>query len=243
MKNQLLSPIHTNLQQAQPVDVDKLMNNKLYLILFFFITLSCQSQDQWKNIYTENAWAERDKWQRASDIIDLLRLSNGSTVADVGCHEGYMTMKLSKKVGSAGRVFAVDIQQNRLDKLTAHLEDRNIKNVTAVKGDYDDPHLQPNSLNAAIIIDTYHEMDDHDKMLMHIKTALRSGGRLVICEPIADDRRKFSRSEQERKHELGMNYALEDLKKAGFTIVFKQDPYIDRQQVKGDKMWIIVASR
>jgi len=208
-----------------------------------FLTISCQSQDQWKNIYTENAWAERDKWQRADDIIDLLQLSNGSKVADVGCHEGYMTMKLSKQVGSTGRVFAVDVQQNRLDQLNAHLKDRNIKNVTTIKGDYDNPHLGPNSLNAAIIIDTYHEMDDHDKMLMHIKAALKTGGRLVICEPIADERRKLQRSEQERKHELGISFALDDLKKAGFKIVFMQDPYIDRQQVKGDKMWIIVAGK
>lgn len=220
-----------------------MVKQKLYLILLVLITLSCQSQDQWKNIYTENAWTERDRWQRANDIIDLLQLSNGSKVADVGCHEGYMTMKLSKQVGSSGRVFAVDVQQNRLDKLNTHLKERKIKNVTTVKGDYDNPHLEPSSLNAALIIDTYHEMDDHDKILWHIKTALKSGGRLIICEPIADERRKLQRSEQERKHELGMSYALEDLKKAGFTIVFKQDPYIDRQQVKGDKMWIIVATR
>ena len=215
---------------------------KLCSILLVFLTLSCQSQDQWKNIYTENAWAERDKWQRANDIIDLLRLSSGSKVADIGCHEGYMTMKLSKQVGPTGRVFAVDVQQNRLDKLNGHLKEKHIKNVTTVKGDYDNPHLEPSSLNGALIIDTYHEMDDHDKMLLHIKAALKPGGRLVICEPIAEERRKLLRSEQERKHELGMNYALDDLRKAGFAIIFKQDPYIDRQQVKGDKMWIIVAT-
>lgn len=243
MKNQLLSPIHANLQRAQSVDINNMMKQKVYSILLVFLTVSCQSQDQWKNIYAENAWTERDRWQRANDIIDLLQLSNGSKVADVGCHEGYMTVKLSKQVGSAGRVFAVDVQQNRLDKLSAHLKERNIKNVTTVKGDYDNPHLKPNSLEAALIIDTYHEMDDHDEMLMHIKTALKSGGRLVICEPIADERRKLQRSEQERKHELGMSYALEDLINAEFTIIFKQDPYIDRQQVKGDKMWIIVAEK
>lgn len=243
MKNQLLSAIHTNLQHAHSDDVATMMRNKRFSILLIFLSISGQSQDQWKNIYTENAWAERDKWQRANDIIDLLQLSHGSKVADVGCHEGYMTLKLSTQVGSTGRVFAVDVQQNRLNKLNTYLKDQSIKNVTIVKGDYDNPHLEPNSLNAAIIIDTYHEMDDHEKMLMHIKIALKTGGRLIICEPIADERRNLERSEQERKHELGINFALDDLKKAGFKIFFKQDPYIDRQQIKGDKMWIIVAEK
>ncbi len=219
------------------------MKQFLCMIPLFLITVSCHSQDQWKNIYTENAWKERDQWQRASEIIDLLKLSKGSKVADVGCHEGYMTVKLARVVGSTGKVFAVDVQQNRLDKLNAHLKDMGITNVVTVTGDYDNPYLEPNSLNGALIIDTYHEMDDHDKMLQHIKSALKAGGRLVICEPIGEERRKLQRSEQERKHELGMNYALEDLKKAGFNIIYKQDPYIDREQVKGDKMWIIVGTK
>lgn len=213
------------------------------LLLICFVFVSCQGQDQWKNIYTENAWEARDQWQRPNDIIGLLHLSKGSKVADIGSHEGYMTVKLSQAVGATGRVYSVDVLQNRLDKLNDHLKTRDIRNVTTIKGDYENPHLEANLLNGALIIDTYHEMDDHDDMLMHIKSALKIGGRLVICEPIAVERRELQRSEQERKHELGMNYALEDLKKAGFKIVFKQDPYIDREKIKGDKMWIIVAEK
>jgi len=218
------------------------MRTLCYVILLF-LTGPAYGQDQWKNIYTENAWKERDQWQKPNDIINRLNLKDGSKVADIGCHEGYMTIKLAKAVGPLGKVYAVDVEQNRLDKLSGHLKERNIGNVATVKGDFDNPHLTPNSLNAALIIDTYHEMDDHDDMLRHIKTALKDGGRLVICEPIATERKKFARVDQERKHELGMNYALEDLQKTGFRIVFKQDPYIDREKVKGDKMWIIVAEK
>ena len=220
------------------------MKMKLSIIVFGLLTsAACLAQDQWKNIYSENAWKERDQWQRPDDVIRWLQLTNGSSVADIGSHEGYMTVKLSKKVGPTGQVFAVDVLQNRLNILSEHLKERNINNVTTIKGDYDNPHLESNSLNGALIIDTYHEMDDHDDMLNYIKSALKAGGRLVICEPIASERRNFSRSEQERKHELGMNYALQDLQKAGFKIVHKQDPYIDREKIKGDKMWIIVASK
>ncbi|MEQ8363154.1 MAG: methyltransferase domain-containing protein [Cyclobacteriaceae bacterium] len=212
----------------------------LALLLF---TGFAHAQDQWKNIYTQNAWKERDQWQQAENIIAHLNLKQGDRVGDIGSHEGYMTMKLTKVVGKAGKVYAVDVQQNRLDKLNEILNDEGITNVTTIKGDYDNPHLPLNTLSGAIIIDTYHEMDDHDDMLKHIKAALKTGGRLIICEPIATDRRSLSRAEQERRHELGMNYAMEDLQKAGFKIVFKKDPYIDREKIKGDKMWLIVAEK
>jgi SAM-dependent methyltransferase len=115
--------------------------------------------------------------------------------------------------------------------------------VQAIKGDYDDPKLPLNTLDAVIILDTYHEMKDHDKILQHIMSALKPGGRLIMCEAIADERRDLSRVDQERKHELGISFALEDLKKAGFTILKQQDPFVDRTKEKNDKMWLIVASK
>jgi ubiquinone/menaquinone biosynthesis C-methylase UbiE len=209
--------------------------------LLLFICSACVAQDQYKDIYRESAWKDRDKWQKAGELIKLLNLSYGSQVADVGCHEGYMTIKLSKVVSTAGKVYAVDVEQNKLDKLKNHLEDRKIKNVKLIKGDYDNPKLPENSLDAVIILDTYHEMDDHDEILQHIKKALKPGGRLLLCEPIAEARRKFTRELQEGRHELGINFALEDLKKAGFQVQFQKDPFIDRRDEKGDYMWVIVA--
>jgi ubiquinone/menaquinone biosynthesis C-methylase UbiE len=209
------------------------------LIILFSGTLI--AQDPWKNVYTESAWTERDKWQKAEELIRQLNLKPGSKVADVGCHEGYMTIKLSAMVGRTGRVYAVDVEQSKLDKLQAILTKRSITNVETVKGDYNNPRLPLNSLNAVIILDTYHEMDDHDEILQHIKLALKPEGRLVLCEAIADERRGASREDQERKHELSMSYVLEDLKRIGFTILKEQDPFVDRSKEKGDKMWLIVA--
>jgi cyclopropane fatty-acyl-phospholipid synthase-like methyltransferase len=220
----------------------KLLGMK-YLLLFHFVTVSLFlfGQDQWKNVYTETAWADRDKWQKADELIRQLTIKPGSTVADIGSHEGYMTVKLSAVVGNNGKVHAVDVDQSKLDKLKAHLTKRNITNVVMIKGDYDNPKLPFNLLDAVIILDTYHEMDDHDILLQHIKASLKPGGRLLLCEPIADERRNAIRADQERKHELGINFALEDLQKAGFTIIKQQDPFADRSKEKGDKMWLIVA--
>jgi ubiquinone/menaquinone biosynthesis C-methylase UbiE len=214
-----------------------------FFILQFVIVIDATAQDAWKDVYKEGAWAQRDTWQRADEIIKKLNLKAGSQVADIGCHEGYFTMKLAQTVHDHGKVYAVDISKDKIEKLRRHLADRNITNVTTIVGDEDDPKLTPHSLNAVLIVDTYHEMDAHLEILQHIKTALKSDGRLVICEPIADQRRKLSREEQERKHELGMNYASEDLKQAGFKIIWQQEKFVDRLKEKGDYMWIIVCER
>lgn len=214
----------------------------LLLVLSFFIFQSVGAQDNWKDVYTEATWPDRDRWQKAEELIRELNLKSTSKVADVGCHQGYMTVKLAAKV-SSGKVYAIDVDQPKLDKLKNILGRKNLTNVELVKGDYDDPHLPVNELDAVIILDTYHEMDAHEAMLNHIKMALKQGGYFVLCEAIAEERRTSSREDQERKHELGMDFALEDLRKAGFTIVKKQDPFVDRTKEKGDKMWLIVARK
>ena len=212
------------------------------IITFVILAFFCSSfQDQWKNVYTESAWKDRDRWQRANDLIRAAGIKSGSYVADIGSHEGYMTFKLSTVVGESGRVYAVDVDQHKLDKLAEIAKTRKVMNIATLKGDYDDPKLPPNSLDAAIILDTYHEMKQHDTVLAHVKAALRNGGSLVICEPIADERRALTRIEQEGKHELGIAFAVEDLMKAGFKILRREDPFVDRTQEKGDKMWLLVA--
>lgn len=214
-------------------------------VLLFFVLLAhyAHAQNPYTDVYKESAWAERDKWQKPQEIIRLMNIKAGSVVADVGCHEGYMTVKLANAVGRLGNVYAVDVEQHKLDRLKNHLEARRITNVSLIKGDYDNPKLPAGSLDAVIILDTYHEMDDHDAILLHIKTSLKPGGRLVICEPIADERKNLSRSEQERKHELAMKFAIEDLERAGFQIISRQENFVDRTSIKGDRMWVVVAKK
>lgn len=213
----------------------------LTIFAFLFASGSLDAQDPWKNIYSQHAWAERDKWQRADELIRLLNISQGSAVADIGCHEGYMTFKLAKAVGNLGAVYAADIGEAKLEKVRKRAEQNNLNQVKIVRAEQDNPMLPRNSLDAVIILDTYHEMDDHAEILQHILTSLKSGGRLLLCEPVADARRNLSRDAQERKHELAMHYAVADLKGAGFRVIYEKENFIDRVKEKGDRMWVVVA--
>ena len=213
-------------------------------LCFLIVTGFASAQsDPWKDIYSEKAWKDRDAWQKAADLISRLQIGPGSTVADIGCHQGYMTFKLAKVVTNTGKVYAVDVEQGKIDKVEAYAKGNNVSNVITIKGNYDNPNLPEGSLDAAIILDTYHEMDDHDEILGHVKASLKPGGRLLICEPIAEARRNSSRSEQEGRHELAMKFAVEDLRRAGFIIHEQTDRFIDREKIKGDKMWVVVAAR
>ena len=217
---------------------------KRYLLfLIVLASIHSHAQDPWKDVYRESAWKQRDSWQRPEEIIRKLNIKVGDKVADVGCHEGYFTIKLSEKVGTKGTVYAVDISKDKMDKLKNHLDERKITNVNVILGEENNPRLPTLALDGVLIVDTYHEMDKHQEILQRIKNALKPGGRLVLCEPISAERKNLSRADQEKKHELGINYALEDLKKEGYKIIFQQESFVDRTVEKGDKMWIIVGEK
>ncbi len=213
------------------------------LFLLFMMPLLTLGQDQWKNVYTESAWAERDSWQRAPALIKYLDLKEGSVAADIGCHEGYMTVKLASAVGPKGKVFAVDLDAPKLERLKVNLDKRQITQVTTVLGEPSDPKLPDSTIDGVIILDTYHEIRDHQQVLARIHKALTANGRLVICEPIADERKGLSREDQERKHEIEMKFVVQDLKEARFRILKQEALFADRRKEKGDIMWLVVAVR
>lgn len=199
---------------------------------------------QYKNVYSKDAWEERDKWQKPEQIIEKLNLKEGSRVADIGCHEGYMTLKLAEKVGFHGRVYAVDINEDKLRLLRENLKEANLKErVNVVKGEFDNPKLPVNTMDAVLIIDTYHEIYPYEQVLKKIYLSMKKGGLFVLVEPIAEERRQLNRKAQTLRHELSLHYAEKELKDAGFHILKTIDPFVDRTEIKGDKMWMIVAEK
>ena len=104
------------------------------LTLAGLLTFNLFAQDQWKNVYSKSAWTDRDKWQKTDELIRQLNLKPGSQVADIGCHEGYMTFKLSTVVGDNGNVYAVDVVQDKLDKIKAYQVEKHVKNIVTIKG-------------------------------------------------------------------------------------------------------------
>ena len=131
--------------------------------------------------------SERDLEEDPDRAIDVLKLPKGATVADIGAGSGYMTEKLSKKVGATGKVYATDIQQGMLDLLSKRLAKRKITNVTPILGGQDDPRLPVEAIDLVLMVDVYHELAQQQLMLRHIRASLKPGGRLALVEYRKED--------------------------------------------------------
>jgi len=158
--------------------------------------------------------SERDQEEEPDRAIDVLKLQKGSTVADIGAGSGYMTEKLSKKVGPMGKVYATDIQQGMIDLLNKRIAKRKLTNVTPVLGTQDDPRLPIESLDLVLMVDVYHELSQPQLMLRHIKAALKPGGRLVLLEYRKEDPNIPIRPE----HKMSVAEAKLEVEAEGFKL-------------------------
>lgn len=135
-------------------------------------------------------WLDRREREEEEDpdlAMRLIRVPRGATVADLGAGSGYFTVRLARAVGSAGRVYAVDIQPGMLDLLRQAVARERLTNVVPTLGTVSDPKLPAASLDLLLMVDVYHEFAEPQVMLQRIKEALKPGGRLVLLEYRAED--------------------------------------------------------
>lgn len=135
------------------------------------------------------AWLDRktrEKEENSKLAIDSMNLSPNSMVADIGAGTGYYTFKIAERV-PMGKVYAVEIQDDLIKYLNNMKNELGAKNVEVVKGDVKSPHLHDNSLDLAILIDVYHELQYPEEMLFNIRKALKSNGKLLLLEYRAED--------------------------------------------------------
>jgi precorrin-6B methylase 2/predicted small lipoprotein YifL len=125
---------------------------------------------------------EREREEATSKLITALSLEPGMVVADIGAGSGVLTLPIRGKVGRKGKVFAVDVQQEMLDRLAGKLRLRKIENVVLVLGTEKDPRLEPECLDLALMVDVYHEFAFPYEMLLEISKAMKPGGRVVFVE-------------------------------------------------------------
>src|SRR5262249_19641630 len=125
---------------------------------------------------TPSTQDEREKAIRLPDILEALAISVGSQVADVGAGEGFFTARLAKKVGPAGRVFAVDIDvKYAIPRLKELVQKQSLENITVIHSEPADPKLTRGSLDAVLMVNVYHEVEPYREMLAHVFEALKPG--------------------------------------------------------------------
>ena len=125
---------------------------------------------------------ERDADERPDFLLDALQIRPGAVVADLGAGTGYFTWRLAQRVGPAGRVLAVDVQQHMLDVVAKEAKKRNLSNIQLLLGGESDPRLPAGALDLVFIANSYHEFSQPETIMAAVRRSLKPGGRLVVLE-------------------------------------------------------------
>ncbi len=136
------------------------------------------------------AWLEREereREERGSLLLQELRLEPGMDVADVGAGTGYYARRMAPLVGPGGKVYAVDVQPEMVAMLRETAARPGLGNIVPVQAGVDDPKLAPGSIDLALMVDVYHELEYPHEVMTRLVLALKPGGRLVFVEYRAED--------------------------------------------------------
>ena len=180
----------------------------------------------------------RDEWQRVSDILAALGVSDGQRVADIAAGQGYLTKPLARHVGKSGRVYAVEIGEESLRALREMVDRDSLSNVEVIAGTPTDPRL-PEQIDGAVILNSYHELSDYAAMLDGIRRALRPGGMLVLVDNVHLGGHGPERANQVSHHAIDPAFVDAELRAAGFEVVDRQDGFI----VQPFPQWLIIARK
>jgi protein-L-isoaspartate O-methyltransferase len=128
----------------------------------------------------------REREERPEILLHELRLKKGQVVADIGAGSGYLARRMAPRV-APGQVFAVDVQPQMVDLLRGLSQQPGMANIVPVQSTADDATLAPVSLDMAIMVDVYHELEFPYEVMQSLVTALKPGGRIVFVEYRGED--------------------------------------------------------
>ena len=136
------------------------------------------------------AWlerAEREQEERGDLLLAELALKPGMDVADIGAGTGWYARRMAPLVGPVGQVYAVDVQAPMVQLLEAASKQPGLGNIVPVLGTEVDTRLAAASIDLAIMVDVYHELEFPHEVLASIVRAVRPGGQVVFVEYRGED--------------------------------------------------------
>jgi len=141
-------------------------------------------------------------------VMDILKITEGKQVADLGAGSGWFTTRAAKRVGAKGTVFAVEINQEYINYINDRAKKENFTNIRTVLGTEDDPKLAANSVDAVLILKTYHEIGQPVKVLRNIRKSLKKDALVGIID-------KNGKGDD---HGIDKEKVVEEAKRAGFVL-------------------------
>src|ERR1039457_1367618 len=130
----------------------------------------------------------------------------------------------------------------RMDLTAARklMKEHRARNVTVLRGDVADPRLPAGKLDGISLFFVYHELVKYPEIPARFHDALKPGGRLAILDPLARKTASRPRDAQTRNHVLRLDLAADELRRAGFEVLARDDHFVDDPDSEGIE-WLIVA--
>lgn len=169
---------------------------------------------------------DRDLWQRPDLVMDAMGIADASVVADIGAGSGWFTIRLARRVGPRGIVYAEDVQQEMINAISRRVSREGFNNVRPVLGTIDNPKLPPQSLDAALMVDSFHEVDANARvtMLANLARALKPQGRLGIV----DFRLDGTGPGPDRDERVSPDVVIAAAEQAGLKLL-REEPFLEYQ--------------
>ena len=162
----------------------------------------------------------RDQRLQINRVMDILGITSGKTVADIGAGSGWFTVRAARRVGENGAIYAVDINPESIRYIDHRAQKEKLHNVKTILGKEDDPLLPAGAVDSVLLLKTYHEVAEPVRLLQNLRASLRAGAKVGIID----------RNGNGEDHGVGRDVVLREAEQAGYRLLDQYD------FVKGDKM-------
>lgn len=146
-------------------------------------------------------------------VMDILGITPGKSAADIGAGSGWFTVRAAKRVGVGGVVYAVDINPDAIEHISERAKTEQLANVKTILSKPDDPRLPANSVNAVLLLKTYHEVANPVELLRNLRPALRSDAKVGVID----------RNGNGENHGVESDLVIREAKEAGYNLAGQYD--------------------
>jgi predicted methyltransferase len=155
----------------------------------------------------------RERRLQIDRVMDLLGISAGKTVADIGAGSGWFTVRAARRVTASGTVYAVDINPEAARHIERRAAQEHLSNVKTILSRPDDPQLPANSIDAVLLLKTYHEVEKPVALLRNLRPALRAGARVGVID----------RNGNGENHGVDGTVIIREAAEAGYNLAGRHD--------------------
>jgi cyclopropane fatty-acyl-phospholipid synthase-like methyltransferase len=157
--------------------------------------------------------AGRDERLRVNRVMDMLGIEPGKNVADIGAGSGWFTVRAARRVTRSGRVYAVDINPEAIQYIDQRAKKEQLQNIKTILSQPDDPQVPANSVDAVLLLKTYHEVAHPVVLLRNLRLSLKPGARIGIID----------RNGNGENHGVSKDVIVREAAQAGYELRDSQD--------------------